>query len=72
MDEEKEEDRWGTEVGGYVGDIGKHGEAGREWLLPWKCRIWISRESPKLPDRDESRRQTWMNLHERDVMTYKV
>lgn len=36
----------GAEEGEYIGDTGKLGEAGREWLLACKFGIWISRQSP--------------------------
>lgn len=43
---EKEDVRMGVEEGEYMGDIGKLGEAGREWLLTCEFGIWISRQSP--------------------------
>lgn len=36
----------GAEEGEYIGDIGKLGEAGKEWLLTCTFGIWISRQSP--------------------------
>lgn len=38
----------GAEDGGYVGDIKKLGEGGRELLLPFEFGIWMSRKSPPL------------------------
>lgn len=57
VDGEKGELSGGAEQGEYsMGDIGKLGEAGREWLLTCKFGIWISRQSP-LTDTAGSKRQ---------------
>lgn len=42
-----------------MGDIGKLGEAGREWLCEFG--IWISRHSPPPTDSAESGRQSRVN-----------
>lgn len=36
----------GAEEGEDIGDVGKLGEAGREWLLTCMFGIWMSRQSP--------------------------
>lgn len=43
---EEEDVSEGAEEGECIGDFGKLGEAGKEWLLTCMFVIWISRQSP--------------------------
>lgn len=54
-----------------MGDIGRLGEGGREWLLMCEFSIWMSRQSPPLTERAESQIQMWMNLHKGNVIVWQ-
>lgn len=45
-DGEKEEMSRGAEEGECMGESGKLGEAGTEWLLTCEFGVWISRQLP--------------------------
>ena len=45
-DGEKEEMSRGAEEGECMGESGKLGEAGTDWLLTFEFAVWISRQLP--------------------------
>lgn len=61
---EKEDVSMGAEQGEYMGDIGKLGEAGREWLLTCEFGIWISRQSPLTDMAGSSKQNVKKNVHQ--------